>query len=185
MILALDVVDDSECDGKLRSQFTVENIVFAYLVLTVQQDVKNVLFFLALGVVSWIGTPYPVEIAIAKEGNQPVVLAPAVFDVSFAARLARDMIETVRQDQRQEIQWAFEMSQETMGSLSSSRFTLVKMFLLVVVVPSIRSYCPRRESNPHLRFRKPSFYPLNYGDLSRQINRAPIVIDNPIFSGFR
>src|SRR5439155_22692368 len=23
---------------------------------------------------------------------------------------------------------------------------------------------PRRESNPHLRFRKPSFYPLNYGD---------------------
>jgi hypothetical protein len=26
------------------------------------------------------------------------------------------------------------------------------------------SSCPRRESNPHLRFRKPSFYPLNYGD---------------------
>ena len=24
--------------------------------------------------------------------------------------------------------------------------------------------CPRRESNPHLRFRKPLFYPLNYGD---------------------
>ena len=24
--------------------------------------------------------------------------------------------------------------------------------------------CPRRESNPHLRFRKPSFYPLNYED---------------------
>src|SRR5712675_2267719 len=24
--------------------------------------------------------------------------------------------------------------------------------------------CPRRESNPHLRFRKPSFFPLNYGD---------------------
>src|ERR1700745_2256673 len=23
---------------------------------------------------------------------------------------------------------------------------------------------PRRESNPHLRFRKPLFYPLNYGD---------------------
>src|SRR5260370_13442905 len=23
--------------------------------------------------------------------------------------------------------------------------------------------CPRRESNPHLRFRKPPFYPLNYG----------------------
>src|SRR6266404_2206516 len=23
---------------------------------------------------------------------------------------------------------------------------------------------PRRESNPHLRFRKPSFFPLNYGD---------------------
>jgi hypothetical protein len=26
--------------------------------------------------------------------------------------------------------------------------------------------CPRRESNPHLRFRKPPFYPLNYGDKS-------------------
>src|SRR6266404_5744213 len=25
---------------------------------------------------------------------------------------------------------------------------------------------PRRESNPHLRFRKPLFYPLNYGDTS-------------------
>jgi hypothetical protein len=24
--------------------------------------------------------------------------------------------------------------------------------------------CPRRDSNPHLRFRKPPFYPLNYGD---------------------
>ncbi len=24
--------------------------------------------------------------------------------------------------------------------------------------------CPRRESNPHHRFRKPAFYPLNYGD---------------------
>ena len=32
---------------------------------------------------------------------------------------------------------------------------------------------PRRESNPHLRFRKPPFYPLNYGDMSelrRQIS---------------
>ena len=26
--------------------------------------------------------------------------------------------------------------------------------------------CPRRESNPDLRFRKPSFYPLNYGDVA-------------------
>ena len=26
---------------------------------------------------------------------------------------------------------------------------------------------PRRESNPHLRFRKPLFYPLNYGDKIR------------------
>jgi hypothetical protein len=28
----------------------------------------------------------------------------------------------------------------------------------------IYEHCPRRESNPHLRFRKPPFYPLNYGD---------------------
>ena len=27
--------------------------------------------------------------------------------------------------------------------------------------------CPRRKSNPDLRFRKPSFYPLNYGDASK------------------
>jgi hypothetical protein len=29
---------------------------------------------------------------------------------------------------------------------------------------SILGKRPRRESNPHLRFRKPPFYPLNYGD---------------------
>gem|GEM_PF-3749052 len=27
--------------------------------------------------------------------------------------------------------------------------------------------CPRRESNSDLRFRKPPFYPLNYGDAKR------------------
>src|SRR5947208_8545823 len=27
--------------------------------------------------------------------------------------------------------------------------------------------CPRRESNPHLRFRKPLFFPLNYGEIGR------------------
>jgi hypothetical protein len=27
---------------------------------------------------------------------------------------------------------------------------------------------PRRESNPHLRFRKPLFYPLNYGDTRKE-----------------
>jgi hypothetical protein len=31
-------------------------------------------------------------------------------------------------------------------------------------VTSDLSPCPRRESNPDLRFRKPSFYPLNYKD---------------------
>src|SRR5437764_8328990 len=30
---------------------------------------------------------------------------------------------------------------------------------------------PRRESNPHLRFRKPLFYPLNYGDNDSGKNR--------------
>ena len=30
----------------------------------------------------------------------------------------------------------------------------------------VEEVCPRRESNPHLRFRKPLFYPLNYGDES-------------------
>ena len=38
--------------------------------------------------------------------------------------------------------------------------------------PRIRhtALCPRRESNPHLRFRKPSFSPLNYGDRSELQN---------------
>lgn len=30
---------------------------------------------------------------------------------------------------------------------------------------SISLMCPRRESNPHRRFRKPMFYPLNYEDI--------------------
>jgi hypothetical protein len=30
--------------------------------------------------------------------------------------------------------------------------------------PKSKMQYPRRESNPHLRFRKPPFYPLNYGD---------------------
>jgi hypothetical protein len=29
---------------------------------------------------------------------------------------------------------------------------------------AVAELCPRRESNPDLRFRKPPFYPLNYGD---------------------
>src|SRR5439155_8383860 len=29
---------------------------------------------------------------------------------------------------------------------------------------TVETKYPRRESNPHLRFRKPLFYPLNYGD---------------------
>ena len=36
--------------------------------------------------------------------------------------------------------------------------------LPALAIPSVNSECPRRESNPHLRFRKPLFYPLNYGD---------------------
>ncbi len=31
---------------------------------------------------------------------------------------------------------------------------------------------PRRESNPDLRFRKPPFYPLNYGDRARSATRV-------------
>jgi hypothetical protein len=42
------------------------------------------------------------------------------------------------------------------------------------------SSCPRRESNPHLRFRKPSFYPLNYGDKSICDLESPAVASHPL-----
>jgi hypothetical protein len=34
----------------------------------------------------------------------------------------------------------------------------------MTAAPLLEPVYPRRESNPHLRFRKPPFYPLNYGD---------------------
>src|SRR5438105_11078003 len=49
--------------------------------------------------------------------------------------------------------------------------------------------CPRRESNPHLRFRKPSFYPLNYGDAEETFDfrfpsaRCPVA--EPLFGPAR
>ena len=45
-------------------------------------------------------------------------------------------------------------------SIEPARGTIMKRLSRRRVEP-----CPRRESNPHLRFRKPSFYPLNYGDV--------------------
>ena len=47
--------------------------------------------------------------------------------------------------------------------------------------PSLAPY-PRRESNPHFKFRKPTFYPLNYGDARgsnlvatvQRVNFAPV-----------
>src|SRR6202023_916264 len=38
---------------------------------------------------------------------------------------------------------------------------------LVLFAPSHSKLRSRRESNPHLRFRKPPFYPLNYGNKLR------------------
>src|ERR1017187_8453840 len=40
-------------------------------------------------------------------------------------------------------------------------------FYLLFVISSTANWRPRRESNSHLRFRKPLFYPLNYGDKKR------------------
>jgi hypothetical protein len=56
--------------------------------------------------------------------------------------------------------------------------------------------CPRRESNPHLRFRKPPFYPLNYEDslftrcyvnsITKYANVLPKVLLRPLqFSNVR
>jgi hypothetical protein len=40
--------------------------------------------------------------------------------------------------------------------------------------------CPHRESNPDLRFRKPSFYPLNYGDGNAAVARLVSLEANDI-----
>jgi integrase len=42
--------------------------------------------------------------------------------------------------------------------------------------------CPRRESNPHLRFRKPPFYPLNYGDEEAIFLGCVTRLCHPVFS---
>src|SRR6266403_2013314 len=45
---------------------------------------------------------------------------------------------------------------------------------------------PRRESNPHLRFRKPLFYPLNYGDrMKEEVQRSGITVQIPVRRTFR
>ncbi len=43
--------------------------------------------------------------------------------------------------------------------------------------------CPRRESNPDLRFRKPSFYPLNYGDVEISNYHERHNVATPPFAG--
>lgn len=39
--------------------------------------------------------------------------------------------------------------------------------------------CPRRESNPHHRFRKPVFYPLNYGDERANLYAEGVAASRP------
>ena len=46
-----------------------------------------------------------------------------------------------------------------------------KHWLLVESTGSQREQYLHRESNSDLRFRKPSFYPLNYGDFSIVVQR--------------
>lgn len=46
-----------------------------------------------------------------------------------------------------------------------------KHWLLVEPTGSQREQYLHRESNSDLRFRKPSFYPLNYGDFSIVVQR--------------
>ena len=50
---------------------------------------------------------------------------------------------------------------ETVGEVNE-QFSV--SLLGLSIIEDSAALCPRRESNPHLRFRKPSFYPLNYGD---------------------
>ena len=51
----------------------------------------------------------------------------------------------------------------TSGASESIEVNVHYFLRRVSCAPIYASY-PRRESNPHLRFRKPPFYPLNYGD---------------------
>jgi hypothetical protein len=60
---------------------------------------------------------------------------------------------------RRDIDEARRVSECASESIEPTRRTNIKHVGRRRVKP-----CPRRESNPHLRFRKPSFYPLNYGD---------------------
>jgi hypothetical protein len=74
MIVTLDVLGDSERDRERCPHFLVKNVPLTCLVLAVEQNVENVFLLGPLGVVLWIDTPYPVEIAVAKKGNQSIVL---------------------------------------------------------------------------------------------------------------
>ena len=103
MIVAFDVCQDAKRDGKLCPDSPVKDIALAHIVLAVEENVKDVLFLFPLGVVFRIDTLRPVEITIAQESNQLIVLPPTVIDVALAAALARNVVEAVRQDQRQEI----------------------------------------------------------------------------------
>ena len=49
---------------------------------------------------------------------------------------------------------------------SSENSPVFAIYSFIGAIYSVLSNtCPRRESNPDLRFRKPPFYPLNYGDI--------------------
>src|SRR4029434_8428297 len=53
MILALDVFDDSEGDRKVRSDSAVKTVPLTVLVLTVQKNIENGLFSVALVIAFW------------------------------------------------------------------------------------------------------------------------------------
>ena len=57
------------------------------------------------------------------------------------------------------------------GGCGSYLHHIKKHWLLVESTGSQREQYLHRESNSDLRFRKPSFYPLNYGDFSIVVQR--------------
>src|SRR5213595_1976269 len=102
MVVVLDVFDDSAGDWKIPSDLAVKKVLLTVLVPAVQQNIQNVLLFVPLIVILRVRTPYPIEITVAEKVHQSPVLTPAVIHVFFSTWLARNMIETLRQNQRQE-----------------------------------------------------------------------------------
>ena len=87
MILAFDVFDDPECDRKRRSNSPIKTITLTCIIILVEQDIQDILLFVALVFVFGIGTPFAVEIALAEKHTKTIEFAPAIIDIFLSTYL--------------------------------------------------------------------------------------------------